>query len=688
MTTTITQFTAGADGGTPPSDTFINAAIGGTAAAGDWLQITTVGGSDGAGLDEPVIEDDGPDPLAGWIKDFDHVTGTGGDAFRTIGWRKHALGGEGFVAATWPAPANKVFIGFWAHDLTWPTLYLLSSGEAGWDGSHAIFENTGTILEDGASYVGGAGFARFGLTDAEFQSPPSPSTMGGLGTTLGSAVGCVAHYSTAEGSNTVADVLRYQTAPNQGYYDFWYSFTEGAPDPVEIHGSGALLLDGEIGLESTGGLADVIPAGGLLLDGSIGFETTGGDARISGTGRLLVAGDVFVTAPRPFPQPVRIPENHLGCGVYQVLAMTRGLGEIVTMLPFSQVEWERVLDETSNATLTIDGVANPRALARCCAALSILEPEEHELAIYRNGWRVWSGPITDLSFPAEQCVIQASDLSWWLSARTIHENINSVQVDLVEILLAYIQDAMAVDNSAGLRTRILALAAQLGDRLVQRADHQLAADVIGELARTGVDWTTLDREILLGPLQPQPPPFPGATPYPTLIDANFRVQPTILVSGSQGGNCFYVNGPPNGAGDLIFGEYGPAFPATDDHVAQPAAPDYAEIEEQYGRIERVVTESRILDQPGIDANAKTRYELLKRPLVYISDGALLPSTPIPIDKLLPGSLVNVHLSNVCRVIAEAYRIKSVKVQGNSDGSETVDVQWQPLGTGVVLDGEL
>jgi hypothetical protein len=686
--TTVHQFVAGHDGGSgPPLDRTDSVAIGGTATAGDLLLVVTTGVG-GAWDEVPAIVDD-VSGATGWEVAFDETL-TGGEGLRVVGFKRVCVGGETALQTTWSGAVNHVTVGAWLEAPSLPDVVFLSSGNDGASGGQLRFLNSASIPSDGATYVGGVAWGNSGASNANFTLPSVPA-MGGVGfTTAGDGAGGIQHYNNDEGIHVTTDQLRYEFAPDSAprVIMYWWATAESGPPEALIEGSGPLLLDGEIGLEATGGIADVVPAGGLLLAGDVTVETTGGDARLSGTGRLLVGGDVFVSAPLPFPAPVRIPENHLGCGVYQCLAMTRGLGEIVTMLPFSQVEWARVLDETSNATLTIDGVANPRALARCCAALSSLEPEEHELAIYRNGWRVWSGPITDMSFPAEQCVIQASDLSWWLSARTIHENINSVQIDLVNILVAYIQDAMSVDNSAGLRTRVLALAAQLGDRLVESKDHQLAADVIGELARTGVDWTTLDREILLGPLQPQPAPFAGATPYPTLIDANFRVQPTILVSGSQGGNCFYVNGPPNGAGDLIFGEYGPEFPATDDHVAQPAAPDYAEIEEQFGRIERVVTESRILDQPGIDANAKTRYELLKRPLVYISDGALLPTTPIPMEKLLPGSLVNVHLSNVCRVIAEAYRIKSVKVQGNSDGSETVDVQWQPLGTGIVLDGEL
>jgi len=682
VTTTIVQFSAGHDGGGgPPNDRVDVISIGGTASAGDILQVTTVANA-GSWDEVPSISDD-VSGSSGWSIDFD---ATDGSDLRSIGFQKVAVGGETTITTTWTGAVNHVTQGFWASNLTLPRLVFLSTGNPTNTGPNLQYTNTGTIPQDHSSYVGGTCWTGSGVSDAEFTHPPSPPAEGGSGTlTAGNGAGCVSHYNTDELTNTAADTLIYQFAPTTpvAVRMFWYAFADAG---LEVTGVGHLFIGGTVDLESMGGGVEITGTG-HLVGGSVEMGSSGGELHVRGRGRF-VGGSSDLSGRVPFPQPIRRAENQLGCGIYQAFAMTRGLGEIVTMLPFTELDYARILDETSTASLTIDGVSNPRAIARCCAALSELEPEEHELCIIRNGWRVWSGPITDMSFPSEQCVIQASDLSWWLSARTIHDNINSVQQDLVNILVAYVQDAMSVDNSAGLYATVLALAGELGDRLVQASDHQLASDVIGELSRTGVDWTTIDRKMLVGPLLPQPAPFPGATPYPTLIDANFRIQPTILVSGSQGGNCFYVNGPPDGAGDLIFGEYGPHFPATPDHVEQPAAPDYAAIEAQFGRIERVVTESRILDQAGIDANAQTRYELLKRPLVYISDGALLPSTPIPMEKLIPGSIVNVHLSNVCRVIGEPYRIKQVSVKASSDGSEEVDVQWQPLGTGVVLDGEL
>jgi hypothetical protein len=422
-----------------------------------------------------------------------------------------------------------------------------------------------------------------------------------------------------------------------------------------------------------------------VLGGEGTLEAAGGEGFLAGEGPLVIGGSGTLLA--PFPHPVPGPPDRadlLECGVYDAMVFTRGLGEIVGRLPFGQIDWGRVLDGVSTAGLTVDGVANRSQLQKCCALLGDVEPFEHELGIYRNGYRVWSGPITSMTFPPNQIAISAFDLAGWLQLRTLHTDYNAVQQDLITIWINYVQDAMAVENSAGLYPTPLALSGILADRLTTIVEHNIALDAIGELERTGIDWTTVDRVMQAGPVLTQPPAITDAQEFPLLIDSSFRVAPTIMLDGLQGANCWFVQGSGAAAGGLIFGEYGPAFPATPDHVAQPAAPDYAEIEAQYGRIEKNVSESRALDQPSIDDNAKSRYDLTKRPVAVISEGLLLPTAPIAMRKLIPGSLVQIHLASACKPIGDFYRIKSVKVSAHGDGSEDVNVEFQPLGTGTVL----
>lgn len=651
------------------------------ATAGDIL-LVVVAAVGGSSASDPVLSDNLGS--SGWVKQAD-VLGNDGVSglYHGTYWTKICAGGETTVGV---APAggtatDMAFVGYWLTAPSFPFPYVIDQG-------YAVFQPGGspgqlwtdTIAPSGnnQTYVGMSAQGRATPT-----SILMPGATSGTAELLIGSVTAATLCNDAESGNSTSDRPTYSDARNdvdEHMYVVLFGI-QSAPPASELAGD-AGIIDATGELSATPGIA-LLAGDSSPISGEADLTTTGGELVLGGRSSPISASG-RLRAILPFPQPVRPIEVQLGCGIYQAMAMTRGLGEIVGMLPFTTIQWGRQLDATSTAELTMDGIANPRAFARCCGTLSQLNPEEHELAIIRNGWRVWSGPMTDITFPNEQCVIDASDLSWWLTQRSIHNTINSVAQDLVNVWVAYVQDAMSVENSAGLYPTVLALTGQLIDRLVQEQDHQLASDAIAELQRTGLDWTTIDRIMQGGPLQPQPPPFPGATPYPTVIDASFRTQPTILISGSQGANCWYVNGPADGAGDLIFGEYGPAFPSTPDHVAQPAAPDYAAIEEQYGRIEKIVTESRILDQDSIDFNAETRYDLFKRPAAIISDGALLPSCPIPMSKLVPGSLYNVHLSNACRPVGDVYRLQTLAVTANNDGSEDVNVTWQPQGTGQTL----
>ena len=77
------------------------------------------------------------------------------------------------------------------------------------------------------------------------------------------------------------------------------------------------------------------------------------------------------------------------------------------------VRWDRDRDDISAATVTVD---NPNS--DCTDLLNKIEPGRHELVIFRNGKRVWEGPITLPTFDRYSVSIEAHDV-WHYSYRTI-----------------------------------------------------------------------------------------------------------------------------------------------------------------------------------------------------------------------------------------------------------------------------
>jgi hypothetical protein len=681
----------------------------GPAAAGDILILNAMGGVDGDGLGPMDVFDNLGS--GGWTRFIDEQWSAGAPDTNTfhpvIAW-KLCAGGETSVSIQFVDSSNKAMEVLHIADPSaqgFNDVYLLGYGGGAFNPGNGHIEFAaappGVITSDGEVYVGFTANARDGYTFANLLTNGGGADSG-AGQSLSGAAYVIFHHWYQAGAGLTTDVEQYATNIINNPFMGVLGVRAGSP-LVELAGDGPLALGGEGELTTTGGMTELSGAGGLALSGTgelsaesaelagdggfvLGGEGTldveGGGVNLQGDGPLVVGGTGRLTAILPNPPP-GVPDlaDTLGCGIYEAMIFTRGLGEIVGMVPFGQVDWTRVLDDVSTGQLTIDGVANRSQLQRCCRLLGEVNPWEHELAIYRSGYRVWSGPIISLTLPPNQVIINAFDLSAWLGARLLHDDYNAVQQDLADVWVAYVNDAMGVENSAGLEARVLALTGQLVDRLTLLTDHNVASDAIAELARTGLDWTTIDRVMQGGPLQPQPPPYAGASPYPTLIDESFRVQPTILVDGQQMGNAWSVNA--SGVATL-YGRYGPHYPATPDHVESPAAVDYDAIEAQFGRIERLGQESRILDQASADANAQSRYELAKEPVAVISEGLLLPSAAIPMRKLIPGSIVNVHLVNCCKPIGAPYRVKAVRVTGRGDGSEDVTVEFQPVGTGTTL----
>jgi hypothetical protein len=125
----VHQFQAGHDGGGgPPFDRIDVVAIGGTASAGDLLEVVTTGVG-GVWDQVPTIEDDASG-ATGWSVEFDQTL-LGGEDLRIIGFKKVAVGGETTITASWLAPAGGVnhgIVGAWISDPVLPNIVFLSAG--------------------------------------------------------------------------------------------------------------------------------------------------------------------------------------------------------------------------------------------------------------------------------------------------------------------------------------------------------------------------------------------------------------------------------------------------------------------------------------------------------------------------------------------------------------------------------
>jgi hypothetical protein len=103
-----------------------------------------------------------------------------------------------------------------------------------------------------------------------------------------------------------------------------------------------------------------------------------------------------------------------GCTRHRAYIYDRGAERrIGELFPLTQVAWNRIRDDTSTGVVFAE-----QPDRRCHEMISEIEPSRHELVIYRNGERVWEGPIVRTAEKGRQIEVDARDVTHYLN-RTI-----------------------------------------------------------------------------------------------------------------------------------------------------------------------------------------------------------------------------------------------------------------------------
>jgi hypothetical protein len=202
-----------------------------------------------------------------------------------------------------------------------------------------------------------------------------------------------------------------------------------------------------------------------------------------------------------------IPTETLGCGTHRAFIYDRGgeyrIGEIT---PLASIEWHRTRDDISTAQLTTAGFGRD-----CCDLMSGLYSMRHELVIFRDGVRVWEGPVREVSWQADHVEIFASDVMYYIYRRILRDgyddryiykkppdtSINNIKT-VVQRAMLLAQDALARDDPNV--SQFLTAFNRNDDAKESR--HLLPFQVtvweeIDELAaNNGLDYVTVGRRIM------------------------------------------------------------------------------------------------------------------------------------------------------------------------------------------------
>lgn len=481
---------------------------------------------------------------------------------------------------------------------------------------------------------------------------------------------------------------------------FWILWIQGYPDPnvyVEHDSSGNIIQ--QVALPND--------AGPRYYDGSSAFDVNGNDDLIvwvhryddgdssdhsmlikiaKTTGVITDLGEVndiygfgnsdyFQNAlhverdfstPTPLPLPEQVQSTgvgELGCGTYRVLITERCGGRVICELTdmMSALTYNRLMDDTSEAQAVINLSGDGGNTSACCACLGDTRTWLHSMLIYRDEEIVWGpGPVYNLLYRKDTVTVTARDVSAWLDVRVVHhEYTKALGTDFVQKPIDYIvrtilTDALSAEDPCNLVSMLdVGSIPALMDKEASIGDGY-AGDILRDLARNVLDYTVVGNRIIIREQL-------SFGPYSHLHDEDFQTEIEVEERGAEAGTKWYVNG------SGVYGSCG----GEPEHI-------------QYlGLIEQVDSEDQITDLNAVKSAACSRLQGSNPAPLYVNvpDGARLsPSAGVTMNQLIPGTLVDVSLRDICRAVTVRQRLTAVHVTV-TDGDEAIGVTLSPLGTG-------
>lgn len=353
----------------------------------------------------------------------------------------------------------------------------------------------------------------------------------------------------------------------------------------------------------------------------------------------------------------------LGVGYHQVLLAKRGGETILGEVPFSSLSYDKsVLDDIGQANVQVP----PSEDDRVCELMSKLNSLEHEIIIYRDSDLAFVGPVQDPEWGDDGTRIGAKNLFIWFEWRKIYSDFNPITGDLVEIFIAYAEDALAPDSSPNIIMVQQNVSGISGERVALASEHRKAADELRELARSGVDFIMDGRNLLVAGQELD-------LPLLGILHDDGCVRRKIKQIGSLGGTSATVRGQSGGSGT------GMTFGSNSNQIVGEAS-DVDGID-RYGLVEKIYSEMQIRDELSADFSATFRLDWINPP-PEILEVTLAPHASFLFSDLLAGKKIDARIKAGCREFVGDRRVSKVvvNVEVSEEGeSEFISLQLEPVG---------
>lgn len=335
----------------------------------------------------------------------------------------------------------------------------------------------------------------------------------------------------------------------------------------------------------------------------------------------------------------------VGCGSHSYSIVDRDGGFVTASGVLTDVQYTRVLNDTSTAQVTI-GVSG----RDCCAELGSVRSWRHWLQISRNDDFMWSGPIVNVDWSFDRVVVDAVDIVGILDRRTPHQDFVFTGTDLTEIARQLIEDGFAPDDP-GHSVTVMGPAGVTGGRSYTE-DVGLVADHLRDLADAGIDFTAVGNNLVI-----LPDDFCDVVGR--LADEDLPEGLTVSEDGAALATRWVVAGS-DASG--VIGTAGGVHP-------------------YYGLLERYVQDTSITDQASADAAAAARLAASLPAPVFIDtqNVTLSPTANVDVQQLIPGWCLDITSDSTCRTISQRLKITGLQItedggDGDTPGQERILLQ--------------
>lgn len=348
----------------------------------------------------------------------------------------------------------------------------------------------------------------------------------------------------------------------------------------------------------------------------------------------------------------------LGTGTYRAYVTDRGGKNVlyeVTDIIRIRAEWVR--DDTSSCEVWVAPQTD-----ECCRLLAETKTVRMELVVYRDGRRVFEGPITRLSYETERVEIAARCVVWYLSRRALEIDLDnrSESANYIDVLHQALRAHYPVDGDPfNLGPYLQKI--NCPDDATTAGRHVRYGETLFELLdgaaqNGGVDYVVRGRAIII-------------------YDTHAKIKMLPRMSDED----FYES--------LRVVEYGVDLKTRVVATNNDGAISVAEAPQQwldyYGPIDEIRNNTDEEEGPFPEPTDKALDDSAYRALLkgypapvnvlVPSNIGVRPTVAVEFEDLLPGALVPVEASRVCRSVVQMQRITSTLVEWGDGEDESVSI---------------